>query len=42
MKIECWTAVRGESGRDFAQISPKLAVVRSQPKRGRGPERAAG
>ena len=23
MKPECWTAVRGASGRDFAQISSK-------------------
>ena len=23
MKRECWTAVRGASGRDFAKISPK-------------------
>ena len=24
MKPECWTAVRGASGRDFSKISPKL------------------
>ena len=23
MKRECWTAVRGASGRDFGKISPK-------------------
>ena len=23
MKRECWTAVRGASGREFAKISPK-------------------
>ena len=23
MKPECWTAVRGASGRDFSKISPK-------------------
>ena len=23
MKPECWTAVRGTSGRDFSKISPK-------------------
>ena len=25
MKPECWTAVRGASGRDFSKISPKPA-----------------
>ena len=25
MKRECWTAVHGDSGRDFAKISPKPA-----------------
>ena len=25
MKRECWTAVRGASGRDFSKISPKPA-----------------
>ena len=24
MKRECWTAVRGDSGRDFSIISPKF------------------
>ena len=27
MKRECWTAVRGASGRDFAKISPKPAPL---------------
>ena len=27
MKPECWTAVRGASGRDFAKISPKPALL---------------
>ena len=27
MKPECWTAVRGASGRDFAKISPKPAPL---------------
>ena len=27
MKLECWTAVRGDSGRDFGKISPKLAPL---------------
>ena len=27
MKPECWTAVRGDSGRDFAEISPKPAPL---------------
>ena len=27
MKRECWTAVRGASGRDFGKISPKPAPL---------------
>ena len=27
MKPECWTAVRGASGRDFGKISPKPAPL---------------
>ena len=27
MKPECWTAVRGASGRDFSKISPKPAPL---------------
>ena len=27
MKSECWTAVRGASGRDFSKISPKHAPL---------------
>ena len=27
MKRECWTAVRGDSARDFAKISPKPAPL---------------
>ena len=27
MKSECWTAVRGASGRDFSKISPKPAPL---------------
>ena len=27
MKPECWTAVRGASGRDFRKISPKPAPL---------------
>ena len=27
MKPECWTAVRGASGRDFSKISPKPATL---------------
>ena len=27
MKSECWTAVRGASGRDFSKISPKPAQL---------------
>ena len=27
MKRECWTAVRGASGRDFSKISPKPAPL---------------
>ena len=27
MKRECWTAVRGDSGRDCAKISPKPAPL---------------
>ena len=27
MKSECWTAVRGASGRDFIKISPKPAPL---------------
>ena len=27
MKRDCWTAVRGASGRDFAKISPKPAPL---------------
>ena len=27
MKPECWTAVRGDSGRDFSKISPKPAPL---------------
>ena len=27
MKPECWTAVRGASGRDFSIISPKPALL---------------
>ena len=27
MKRECWTAVRSDSGRDFAKISPKPAPL---------------
>ena len=27
MKAECWTAVRGDSGRDFRKISPKPAPL---------------
>ena len=27
MKPECWTAVRGTTGRDFSKISPKLAPL---------------
>ena len=27
MKAECWTAVRGASGRDFCNISPKPAPL---------------
>ena len=27
MRPECWTAVRGASGRDFSKISPKLVSL---------------
>ena len=27
MRPECWTAVRGASGRDFSKISPKPAPL---------------
>ena len=27
MKRECWTAVRGDFGRDFSKISPKPAPL---------------
>ena len=27
MKSECWTGVRGASGRDFSKIPPKLAPL---------------
>ena len=27
MKPECWTAVRGASGRDFSKISPKSSSL---------------
>ena len=27
MNSECWTAVRGASGRDFSKISPKPAPL---------------
>ena len=27
MKPECWTTVRGASGRDFSKISPKPAPL---------------
>ena len=27
MKPECWTSVRGASGRDFSKISPKPAPL---------------
>ena len=27
MKPECWTAVRGDCGRDFSKISPKPAPL---------------
>ena len=27
MKPECWTAVRGASGRDFSKISPKPVTL---------------
>ena len=27
MKPECWTAVRGASGQDFSEISPKPAPL---------------
>ena len=36
MKPECWSAVRGASGREFAEISSKPAPCRrSQLRRGR-------
>ena len=27
MKPECWTVVRGDSGRDFSKVSPKPAPL---------------
>ena len=38
MKPECWSAICGASGRDFAEISPKPAPWRrSHLRRGHGP-----
>ena len=49
MKPECWTAVRGASGRDFAiwagfwqNLAQTSPVVRSQLGRGGGPGRPDG
>ena len=43
MKRECWTAVRGDSGRDFAKISPKTAPLSGLSlEGGRGPGRPHG
>ena len=43
MKPECSSAVRGASGRDFAEMSPKPAPwSRCQLRRGRGPARPDG